>query len=126
MEAAADDSQLAAVRSPSDRPPWGRHPLVQPRTVVSKSDAQMAKRKPNRKRRTHSDEFKREAVKLLFDQQLLVAKAARNLGIHANLRLSSRDLTLLSERPRFPASSICYLHKNRIPITNTPHGIGGV
>ena len=49
----------------------------------------MAKRKarpkPNRKRRTHSEEFKREAVKLVFEQQLSVAEAARNLGIHPNL-----------------------------------------
>ena len=49
----------------------------------------MAKRKPKakpkRKRRMHSEEFKREAVKLVFDQQLSVAEAARNLGIHANL-----------------------------------------
>ena len=49
----------------------------------------MAKRKaqskPKRKRRTHSEEFKREAVTLVFDQQLSVAEAARNLGIHPNL-----------------------------------------
>jgi len=49
----------------------------------------MAKRKakpsPKRKRRTHSEEFKREAVKLLTEQSLSVAEAARNLGIHANL-----------------------------------------
>ncbi len=38
-----------------------------------------------RKRRTHSEEFKREAVKLVFDQQISVAEAARNLGIHPNL-----------------------------------------
>ena len=44
-----------------------------------------AKPKPKRKRRVHSEEFKREAVKLVFDQQLSVAEAARNLGIHANL-----------------------------------------
>ncbi len=44
-----------------------------------------AKAKPQRKRRSHSEEFKREAVKLVFDQQLSVAEAARNLGIHANL-----------------------------------------
>ena len=44
-----------------------------------------AKAKPRRKRRTHSEEFKREAVKLVFDQQLSVAEAARNLGIHPNL-----------------------------------------
>jgi transposase len=46
----------------------------------------MAKRKatskPKRRRRTHSDEFKREAVKLLVDQQQSVAEVARNLGIH--------------------------------------------
>ena len=49
----------------------------------------MAKRKalsqPKRRRRTHSEEFKREAVKLVFDQQLSVAEAARNLVIHPNL-----------------------------------------
>ena len=49
----------------------------------------MAKRKsnakPKRKRRTHSEEFKREAVKLVFDQQLSVTDAASNLGIHPNL-----------------------------------------
>ena len=33
----------------------------------------------------HSEEFKREAVKLVYDQQLSVAEAARNLGIHPNL-----------------------------------------
>jgi transposase len=49
----------------------------------------MAKRKaqskPKRRRRTHSEEFKREAVKLVLDQQLSVTEAARNLGIHPNL-----------------------------------------
>lgn len=44
-----------------------------------------AKPKPDRKRRTHSEEFKREAVKLVFDQQLSLAETARNLGIHPNL-----------------------------------------
>ncbi len=38
-----------------------------------------------RKRRSHSEEFKREAVKLVFDQQLSIAEAARNLGLHPNL-----------------------------------------
>ncbi len=38
-----------------------------------------------RKRRTHSVEFKQEAVKLVTDQGYSVAEAARNLGIHANL-----------------------------------------
>jgi transposase len=41
--------------------------------------------KPKRTRRRHSEEFKQEAVKLVFDQQLSVAEAARNLGIHPNL-----------------------------------------
>ena len=49
----------------------------------------MSKRKSQanrkRKRRSHSEEFKQEAVKLVFDQQLSVAEAARNLGIHPNL-----------------------------------------
>ncbi len=45
----------------------------------------MAKRKPKRKRRTHSDEFKQEAVKLVIVEGLSVAEAARNLGIHANV-----------------------------------------
>ena len=49
----------------------------------------MAKRKarpkPKRKRRKHSEEFKREAVKLVLEQNLSVAEAARNLGIHPNL-----------------------------------------
>ena len=49
----------------------------------------MAKRKAKpiakRGRRKHSEEFKREAVKLVLDQQLSVAEAARNLGIHPNL-----------------------------------------
>ena len=49
----------------------------------------MAKRKaqskPKRRRRTHSEEFKREAVKLVLDQHLPVSEAARNLGIHPNL-----------------------------------------
>ena len=44
-----------------------------------------AQSKPKRGRRKHSEEFKREAVKLVFDQQLSVAEAARNLGIHPNL-----------------------------------------
>ncbi len=44
-----------------------------------------AESKPKRRRRKHSEEFKQEAVKLVFDQQLSVAEAARNLGIHPNL-----------------------------------------
>lgn len=42
------------------------------------------KRRPKR-RRTHSEEFKREAVQLIHDANLSVAEAARNLGIHPNL-----------------------------------------
>jgi transposase len=38
-----------------------------------------------RKRRVHSDEFKREAVKLVTDQGYSVAAAARNLGVSENL-----------------------------------------
>ena len=46
----------------------------------------MGKRKPiPKRRRQHSDEFKREAVKLVHDEQLSVTEAARNLGIHPNL-----------------------------------------
>ena len=46
----------------------------------------MAKRKPKPKqRRRHSEEFKREAVKLVHEEQLSVTEAARNLGIHPNL-----------------------------------------
>ncbi len=71
----------------------------------------MAKRKaqskPKRRRRTHSEEFKREAVKLVRDQQLSVSEAARNLGIHPNLLRtwkerfeSEHDETLLTEDER--------------------------
>ena len=41
--------------------------------------------KPKRTRRTHSEEFKREAVKLLSEQPLSLTEVARNLGIHPNL-----------------------------------------
>ena len=37
------------------------------------------------KRRRHSEEFKREAVKLVTEQGYSVAEAARNLGVHVNL-----------------------------------------
>lgn len=37
------------------------------------------------KRRLYTDEFKREAVKLVTDQGYTQAEAARSLGIHANL-----------------------------------------
>ena len=37
------------------------------------------------KRRRHSEEFKREAVKLVTEGGYTTAEAARNLGIHENL-----------------------------------------
>ena len=37
------------------------------------------------KRRRHSEEFKREAVRLVTEQGYSLAEAARNLGIHGNL-----------------------------------------
>ncbi len=43
------------------------------------------KRKPKQRRRRHSEEFKREAVKLVHDEELSVTEAARNLGVHPNL-----------------------------------------
>lgn len=47
----------------------------------------MAKRnqKPKPKRRTYSDEFKRDAVQLVVTQGLSIAEAARNLGVHPNV-----------------------------------------
>jgi transposase len=44
-----------------------------------------AKPKPRRPRRSYSEEFKQEAVQLVLEQQMTVAEAARNLGIHPNL-----------------------------------------
>lgn len=48
--------------------------------------------KPNRSseptkrpRRTFSDEFKRDAVSLVIDQEYSLAEAARSLGLHSNL-----------------------------------------
>ena len=38
-----------------------------------------------RKRRRYTDEFKRDAVKLVTEQTYSLAEASRNLGIHANL-----------------------------------------
>ncbi len=48
----------------------------------------MATRKTTRttnKRRKYTDEFKRDAVKLVTEQRHSLAEAARNLGVHANL-----------------------------------------
>ena len=44
-----------------------------------------SKPKSQQTRRRHSDEFMREAVKLVSDQQVSIAEAARNLGINPNL-----------------------------------------
>ena len=44
-----------------------------------------SKPKPKRQRRKHSEEFKREAVKLVLDEGLSVAEAARNFGVHASV-----------------------------------------
>ena len=41
--------------------------------------------KPKRRRRKHSEEFKREAVKLVIEEGLPITEAARNLGLHPNL-----------------------------------------
>ena len=38
-----------------------------------------------RKRRTYTDEFKRDAVRLVTERGYSLAEAARNLGVHANL-----------------------------------------
>ena len=38
-----------------------------------------------RKRRSYTDEFKHDAVRLVTDQGYSLAEAARNLGVHANL-----------------------------------------
>lgn len=38
-----------------------------------------------RKKRSYTDEFKREAVALVTEQGYTLAEAARSLGIHANL-----------------------------------------
>ena len=38
-----------------------------------------------RKRRSYTEEFKREAVRLVSEQGYSLAEAARNLGVHANL-----------------------------------------
>ena len=44
-----------------------------------------SKPKQKQTRRSHSEEFKREAVKLVSDQQVSISEAARNLGINPNL-----------------------------------------
>ena len=43
------------------------------------------------KKRSYTNEFKREAVKLVTDQGYTLAEAARSLGIHANLLRNWRN-----------------------------------
>jgi transposase len=45
----------------------------------------MSKRSEKRVRRTHSDEFRRNAVSLVDDQGYTVAQAARELGLNESL-----------------------------------------
>ncbi len=42
-------------------------------------------RRTTKQRRKYTDEFKRDAVKLVTEQRYSLAEAARNLGIHSNL-----------------------------------------
>jgi transposase len=44
-----------------------------------------------RKRRTYTDEFKADAVKLLTEQGYTLAEASRSLGVHANLLRKWRE-----------------------------------
>ena len=44
-----------------------------------------SKRKPKRTRRKHSDEFKREAVKLVTEEGYSVSEAAQNLDVNVSL-----------------------------------------
>lgn len=43
------------------------------------------------KRRRHSEEFKREAVKLVTDQGYSLSEASRNLGVHVSLLRKWRE-----------------------------------
>ncbi len=62
--------------------------------------------KPKRKRRKYSDEFKREAVKLITEQGLSVADAATNLGINASmLRAWKNRLDLEDEDTSVPVDA---------------------
>jgi transposase len=54
-----------------------------------------------RKRRQHSEEFKREAVKLVTDQGYTMADAARSLGLDASV-LRSWKLKYASEANGVP------------------------
>ena len=56
-----------------------------------------------KKRRTYTDEFKREAVKLVTEQGYSLAEAARNLGVHANL-LRSWKQKIAAENEQYEAA----------------------
>ena len=56
-----------------------------------------------KKRRTYTDEFKREAVKLVTEQRYSLAEAARNLGVHANL-LRSWKQKIAAEDEQYEAA----------------------
>ena len=45
----------------------------------------MKKKSEKRVRRTHSDEFRRNAVSMMEDQSYTTTQAARELGINQNL-----------------------------------------
>ena len=51
-----------------------------------------------RKRRSYTDEFRAEAVRLVTEQGYSLAEAAGNLGVHANL-LRSWKRKLQAETP---------------------------
>jgi transposase len=51
------------------------------------------------KRRQHSEEFKREAVKLVTEGGYTTAQAARSLGIHENLLRNWRHKYSPEEKP---------------------------
>ena len=65
-----------------------------------------------RERRRHSDEFKREAVKLVTEQGLSVAQAARDLDVNENLlrtwkrKFSAETEESLSESERMELSRL--------------------
>ena len=55
-----------------------------------------------RKRRSYTDEFKAEAVRLVSAQGYSLAEAARNLGVHANL-LRTWKQKLEAEQEKYEA-----------------------
>ena len=58
------------------------------KTTRSANATAKTKTKPPKKRRKYTDEFRRDAVKLVTEQGYSLAEAARNLGVHANLLLT--------------------------------------